>query len=181
MNSIIIVTGNKRKIGEAKLALQDFGIKLDSMQLEIDEIQSRDPVAIATRKAEDAYRVIKKPLVVTDTFWNIPALHGFPGGYMKDVSDWLSVDDFIKLMQDYDDKTISFTESIAYIDGTQTKVFSEEYFGKIADASRGNGSSIEQLAEFDGYTIGEQNMNGRFSHGPKDYVWYKFAKWFKEQ
>ena len=35
-------------------------------------------------------------IVVADTSWSIPSLNGFPGGYMKDVAEWFTPEDFIK-------------------------------------------------------------------------------------
>ncbi len=178
MKQITLVTSNSRKLGEAQLALKDFGITVHNKQFDIDEIQARDPILIAKHKAKEAFKIAKEPIVVTDTSWDIPALNGFPGGYMKDVADWLTTDDFINLLKGHRDKSISFTETIAYQDDKQNKVFSQKFIGNLASKPRGTGNSIEQLAEFDGFTIGERQQQGRFSHDPKDYVWYKFAQWF---
>lgn len=181
MKHIVLVTSNNRKIGEARAALSDFNIEVMNKQFEINEIQARDPIIIARCKAEDAFKLAGEPIVITDTSWDIPALNGFPGGYMKDVADWLNPSDFLNLLNDYDDRTINFTETIVYKDDKEIKVFSQNFSGKIADKPRGTGNPIEQLAEFDGFTIGERQQQGRFSHDPKDYVWYQFAKWFVEQ
>ena len=179
MKHIVLVTGNDRKLGEARAALTDFDIKVENKQFDIDEIQGRDAMAIATDKARKAYELVGEPVVVTDTSWDIPALRGFPGGYMKDVADWFDTIDFINLLKGHDDKSISFTETIVYQDDKQTKVFSQQFICRIADSPRGSGNSIEQLAEFDGFTIGERQQQGRFSHDPKDYVWCQFGQWFK--
>ena len=179
MKYVTLATTNKRKIGEAQAALKDFDIEVRPVKLDIIEIQSMDPIVIARYKAREAFRLAGKPVVVTDTSWNIPALKGFPGGYMKDVDSWFTPTDFINLMKGHKDKRISFTETIVYQDAKQTKVFAEEFLGGIVDKPRGDSEwPIEKVAEFDGFTIAERHNQGRFSHDPKDYVWYKFAKWF---
>jgi len=178
---IKFVTGNQRKIKEAKAACKDFGIEILQQELDIDEIQGIDPIAIAKNKAFKAYEAVGEPIVVTDTSWNILAVNGFPGGYMKDVARWFDAEDFIALVSRRTDRRIRFTETIVYNDGSDTKVFSEEYAGTIADSPRGDGNSIEQVAVFDGKTLAEAHGMGQFSHDPKDYVWYKFAKWFSEK
>lgn len=180
MKQIIFVTGNSRKVGEARLACDDFGIKVIQKKLDIIEVQSQDPREISRHKAEAAFSTINKPLVVTDTFWNIPALNGFPGGYMKDIANWFDSWDFINLLKSKNDKRISFIESITYKDKAQTKNFSKEYWGKLVDRPRGIGNSIENIAEFGGYTLGERRQQGGFSHKPEEYIWYEFAKWFSE-
>lgn len=179
MKYITLATTNQRKIGEAKAGLDDFGIEVRPIKLDITEIQSADPVAIAKHKAKEAFRLTKKAVTVTDTSWSIPALGGFPGGYMKDVATWFRPEDFINLIKDYDDRRVSFTETIVYQDAEQTKIFSQEFVGQIAETPRGDTAwSIEQIAEFDGFTIAERRNQGRFSHDPKDYIWYKFGEWF---
>ena len=180
MKEILFATGNERKIGEARLACQDFGITVKQIKLVIDEIQSHDPIEISQHKANEAFKQAKSGVVITDTSWSIPALNGFPGGYMKDVAEWFTPEDFITLIASKKDRRISFTETIIYQDDTRTKTFSKEYFGEIVTTPRGNGESIEQVAEFDGFTLGEQHDKGRFSHDPKDYIWYQFAQWYAQ-
>jgi XTP/dITP diphosphohydrolase len=180
MLKISFATHNSRKLGEARAACADFDIEVEQVKLEIDEIQHHDSLEISEHKASEAYRLVKKPVVITDTSWNIPALNGFPGGYMKDVEQWLSPEDFIHLVSTKDDKRISFTETIVYRDAKTMKIFSQQYWGTITDHPRGKGSTIEQIAEFAGRTIAECHNQGAFSHNPKDYIWYQFAKWFSE-
>lgn len=44
---IYFVTGNARKVGEAKLACESAGIEIVQQQVEIDEIQSTNPSTIS--------------------------------------------------------------------------------------------------------------------------------------
>jgi len=181
METILFATHNKRKIGEARLGCKLFNVTVKPIKLDIEEIQSLDPKNISKHKTEAAYSLVKKPIVVSDTSWNIPALKGFPGGYMADVVDWFTSEDFINLISSHKDKRISFTESIIYKDSSQIKVFSKEYWGILAGKPRGTGNSIENVAEFEGFTLGERREQGGFSHKPEDYIWAKFAKWYARQ
>ena len=176
---IILATGNNRKLGEARLALDEFGIEVEQIKLDINEIQHQDAIEISKHKASEAYKKAGRPVTITDTTWKIPSLNGFPGGYMKDVSRWFEPEDFISLIKSKKDKRICFTETIIYTDDKITKIFSKEYWGEISDNSRGVGESIEQVAIFDGYTIAERHNKGKFSHNAKDFLWYEFAGWFK--
>ncbi|TSC85352.1 MAG: dITP/XTP pyrophosphatase [Microgenomates group bacterium Gr01-1014_16] len=175
---IIFVTGNERKLGEARLGCQIFDVGVEWTKLDISEIQSQIPNEISGKKAEAAFEQIDKPLVVTDTYWNIASLKGFPGGYMKDVSAWFTSEDFLNLMKGKKDRRVSFTESITYKDKKQLKVFSKEYQGLITESPRGTGNSIENVAEFEGVTLGERRQQGGYSHEPEEYIWYNFANWF---
>ena len=178
---IYFITGNARKVGEAKLACEPAGIEIVQQQLEIDEIQSTIPNAISIDKAEKAYNLVKKPLVVTDTFWTIPALNGFPGAYMKDVASWFSSDDFLALMKNKENRQIFLSENITYKDAETIKQFSQEYEGVIVTEPRGVGNSIENIAQFEGFTLGERREQGGYSHKPEDYVWNDFVKWISKK
>ncbi|MCL5784332.1 MAG: hypothetical protein M1142_03190 [Patescibacteria group bacterium] len=180
MKTILFATSNDRKILEAKAACELFDIKIEQVILDIDEIQSKDPQQISKNKAEAAFLITQKPVVVTDTFWNIPTLNGFPGGYMKEVAQWFKPEDFLNLIKDKLNRKIIFTESITYKDSKQTKIFSKEFEGVFADSPRGTGNSIEQVASFNGLTLGESKNLGKTSHKPEDYIWFDFAKWFSK-
>ena len=177
MKQILLVTGNERKIGEARLACEPFGIEVVNQAFDIDEIQSTDPRKVSEHKARAAYALTGEPVVVTDTFWTIPALGGFPGAYMKEVAEWLTEQDFLNLMADKSDKRISFSENITYFDGQEVTFFTKEFWGLIVPP-RGTGNHIENVAEFEGKTLGERRTEGGFSHKPEDYVWHQFAIWF---
>ena len=84
MNSIIFVTSNQRKLGEARSSCDLFNLTVINKSLDIDEIQSHDSIKIAENKASQAFDKLHLPLVINDGFWSIPSLGGFPGGYMKD-------------------------------------------------------------------------------------------------
>lgn len=179
MKSIIFVTGNQRKLGEAKLACDSYGITIINQSYNIDEIQSSEPRQVTDHKVRAAYALAGQPVVVTDTCWSIPALGGFPGAYMKDVAQWFHEQDFLNLMVDKDDDRISFTENIAYYDGETLQFFSKEFWGHIVPP-RGTGNAIENVAEFEGKTLGERRQEGGYSHKPEDYVWTDFAIWFTQ-
>ena len=122
MKEVLFVTTNPRKVGEADQSLRSFGIVTKPTKVEVDEIQSLDPAKITIAKAIAAYAVLELPVVVSDISWNIPALGGFPGGYMKHMGLWLSEQDWLNLMAPHD-RTIVCQDHIAYHDGTNTEHF----------------------------------------------------------
>lgn len=177
MKKILFATGNERKVGEARLACEPFGIEIINQAFDIDEIQSGDPAKISEHKARAAYALAGEPVVVTDTFWRIPALNGFPGAYMKEVAQWFTEQDFLNLMAGKSDNSICFSENITYFDGNDVVRFSKEFWGAIVPP-RGTGNTIENVAEFEGRTLGERREEGGYSHKPEDYVWHEFAEWY---
>ena len=176
---ILFVTGNQRKMRDARAACEPFGITVEQLKPHIDEIQHHDPLEISRHKAAQAFALAKQPVVINDASWNIPALNGFPGGYMKDVAEWFTPQNFIDLLNGQDAK-ICCIETVIYIDGTQEKVFQEEYWGRIADQPKGTGNSIEQVAMFGDKTIGEYHQVGELAIDPKECIWHGFVHWYSE-
>lgn len=186
MGSLLFATTNSRKITEANATLSDYDIVVEPIKLDIDEIQHRDPAEIAKAKARDAYEAVNQPVVVSDTSWSIPALGGFPGGYMKDISAWFQANDWIRLMLDKQDRTIYCHEHVAYFDGEKVQHFESTYEGTIINESRGlvsDDESIEQVTILYGdKTMAEQKAAGGIaSAGEVLEHWRQFGEWYSGQ
>ncbi len=76
----VLVTGNRGKIAEARLAL---GADLEAVELDLPEIQSLDLIEILRGKADEAWRQIGRPLVIEDVSLELSAFNGFPGPLVK--------------------------------------------------------------------------------------------------
>jgi non-canonical purine NTP pyrophosphatase (RdgB/HAM1 family) len=183
-SAVVLVTGNASKLRNLQAACEPFGITVEQLDLPLDEIQSHDPEKIALHKAKQAYKLADHPVLVQDTFWNILALHGFPGAYMHDVADWLRPEDFLALLRDKTDRTVIRTHTLVYYDGRRSKVFSRDFSGVIADAPRGKGITIDQLV----ITAGQTRTNAEILEADglsaipiQDSVWHDFAKWYNLQ
>ena len=59
----VLVTGNRGKIAEARMAI---GEDLEAVALDLPEIQSLDLGEILREKADEAWRRIGRPLVIED-------------------------------------------------------------------------------------------------------------------
>lgn len=183
---IVFATSNERKIIEARDTLADYDISVRPISLDIDEIQHANSSEIAKAKARAAYAAAHEPVVVSDTSWSIPALGGFPGGYMKDVSAWLQPEDWLALMARHKDRTILCHEHLAYFDGTYLEHFATTYSGIIAAGARGrvnSAESIEQVAILYGdKTMAEYLEEGGIaSAGEILDHWKQFGEWYKQK
>ena len=183
MKTILFATGNARKIHEANATLQSFDVSVKPIKVEIDEIQHADPAEIAKAKARAAYTATGQPIVVSDTSWSVPALGGFPGGYMKDVSAWLTAENWIDLMRPQTDKRMLCMEHVAYFDGNTLKHFVETYEGYFVDSPRGrtdDDESIERVVVLYGNeTMAEQLARGEIaSAGESLGHWKQFGYWY---
>lgn len=184
MKTVLFVTGNKRKVWQANTTLESFGIQVQQIKLDVAEIQSHNPTEIAITKAKSAFELVQKPLIVCDHAWAIHALNGFPGGYMKDINEWFTADDFLALMRDKTDRSVTLTETIVYTDGESSKTFSVDFKGHIGFDSRGVGSvSGERVTYFDGSdkTIAENIDEGNHARAMEKSAWVLFGEWYKNE
>lgn len=181
---LIVATGNENKFYEASKICEGLGIQIEQAKLNIDEIQHHDAGAITEAKVKSAYAILKQPVVVNDSYWEIPALGGFPGAYMKDVAGWLSTQDFLNLMKDKNDKSILLNECVAFYDGETLQLFFHKRPGHFIDTPRGKSDpSFARVVEIegDGMTISEVFDGGEWSvTNDRHKHWYDFAKWYKE-
>jgi XTP/dITP diphosphohydrolase len=184
MKSILFATGNIRKITEARATLAPLQIGIEPVKISIDEIQHMDPAEITKAKARAAYAVVQQPVVVSDTSWAIPALGGFPGGYMKDIATWWQADNWLDIMNKQADKRIICMEHVAYYDGDVLQHFEERYEGRFIDTARGrihDAESFEQVVILYGdKTMAEQLAGGDIaSAGETLGHWQQFGEWYQ--
>lgn len=76
----VLVTGNRGKIAEARLAL---GADLEAAEVDLPEIQSLSYLEVLRAKADEAWRRLGRPLVVEEAGLDLAALNGFPGPLVK--------------------------------------------------------------------------------------------------
>ncbi len=181
---IVYVTGNMQKVADARARLDRHGMSVEQQKVNTLEIQSDSIAEIARHKAQQAYEIIGKPLVVNDAGWIIPALKGFPGPYMRYINEWLTASDLLALMKDKSDRSIVLKEVLAYHDGKKISVFEKDTFGTIVESPRGGGGQesdkVVCLDVASGKTIAEQ-LDEDVGSDPidQDTVWDIFVKAMK--
>lgn len=82
MKEILLVTGNKNKLEEWQ-RLVPIEIKLESVDVDLVEIQSDDPEEIVNDKVQRAYEIVGKPVIVEDISAGLESLNGLPGPFVK--------------------------------------------------------------------------------------------------
>lgn len=186
MKTVRFATGNARKINEATTTLAPFDIAVAPIKVALDEIQHADPAEITKAKARAAYAALAEPVVVSDTSWSIPALGGFPGGYMKDVEAWWTAENWLDIMDRHEDRRIFCLEHVAYFDGETIAHFVEEYEGVFLREARGrvaDDESFEQVVSlYGGETMAEQLERGDIaSAGETLGHWQQFGAWLQNR
>lgn len=186
METVLFATGNSRKIHEARTTLNEYGLDVESVSVNTDEIQHPDPVEITKAKAQAAYTITKRPVVVSDTSWSIPALGGFPGGYMKDIGIWWSEQDWLAIMAPHEDKRIICHEHVAYFDGATVTHFDEAYEGYFV--TEGHGRVMNKYESFERVVVlyGNETMAEQLGRGENASAgethghWQQFGEWYAQ-
>jgi non-canonical purine NTP pyrophosphatase (RdgB/HAM1 family) len=78
--SFVLVTGNADKRAEAERIL---GFPLECVPLDLPELQALDLLEVLRAKGAEAFRRLRRPVVVEETGLELAALDGFPGPLVK--------------------------------------------------------------------------------------------------
>lgn len=176
------ITSNEDKVKAAQHWLEKYNIFLESKPFEFIEIQSESIEEIALYKARQAFQGLHHPLVVNDAGWYIPSLRGFPGPFMKYMNDWLTHDDFLRLLEPYEDRSVILREVVIYKDENEEKSIVHDYHGVFLIKPQGEGAPGRSLVSLrkDGKSIAKSWEDGEAS-AHEETVWDKFAKWYKNR
>lgn len=189
MKTIYYATSNQVKIQIAQTVCDGTELIVKPVSLEIDEIQGEDPELIVRDKAMRAYEQLNAPVIVSDDTWDIKALNGFPGAYMKSINYWFKPEDFLRLMHGVEDRTITLHQYLAYTDGNVTEVFKNSIPGKLIHKARGTNEkapvmSVVVLDSDSGKTIAEVFEQGSEAvtnrYKKRRDAWHEFIDWYKE-
>lgn len=131
MHIITFVSTNAHKAAAVKAHLAPFDIEVKHADIALDELQAEHVEQVAVLKAQQAFQIVKAPVLVEDSGFSIPALSGFPGPYTKYALQTVGVEGLLRLMSEVSPRTCAFTSVLAYVDAEEgTRTF-------IDDAGRG--------------------------------------------
>lgn len=132
--NIVYVTGNENK---ARLFNKMLGLELERAKVDVPEIQSLDPIEVVQHKVTAAYRILKRPVIVEDTFLTIHALGKLPGPFIKWFLEELKLEGLCRLLDGKDRNAVAGAV-IAYYDGKRLELFKRSLKGAISDNPRGD-------------------------------------------
>lgn len=132
---IAFVTGNAGKFATAREHLASLGVELEQVALDLDEIQSSSVQEVALHKAQQAFRVLRQPVIIEDSGFYIDELNGFPGPSVKFVIKSLGAEGIARLADQTATRTCHFQGVLVYIDdhGVPRIFVDEGDGGTIAD------------------------------------------------
>jgi non-canonical purine NTP pyrophosphatase (RdgB/HAM1 family) len=118
LQEFYFVTGNSGKFNQLHALVEPLGITLQQIELDIIEPQADSVAEIATSKAEQAFKILQKPLVVEDSGLYIDALYGLPGPYIKYMNTHLSLEQILDIMHGKENRACYWVSTLAYADET---------------------------------------------------------------
>ncbi|MDP2670901.1 MAG: RdgB/HAM1 family non-canonical purine NTP pyrophosphatase [bacterium] len=136
LNKLFFVTGNPNKAKEVAMIL---GIPVESVSLEIDEVQSLDLVEIAQKKAKLAFEQTGKPLIVEDAGLFLDQWKGFPGPLVKHVLAAGGNQLLLQMMEGVENRAASAQAVFAFHDGQKIHTFLGKVAGRLAKEEKPGG------------------------------------------
>lgn len=156
MKQIYFVTGNQHKLQEWQ-AMMPADITLESVDVDLVEIQSDDAQEIVADKVRRAYEVTGKPVVVEDVEAGLDKLGGLPGPFIKFFNNRLGNDALYQLAGKEGEKaTVACTAG--YYDGKSMIIVRGEVQGTVV-APRGDSFGFDIVFVPDGETLTYAEMS----------------------
>lgn len=143
MAKLYFVTGNQKKFEELQEIVKDDEMNLDIFPLKIYELQTDDVEELIKKKAFEAYKKIRRPLLVEHTMLEIDAFNQLPGpqtNYMYSRLGYKTIIEFC----DYKNEYGANAESVfCYCDGKKYVVAKEKIRGRIRNNVKPDNDAFE--------------------------------------
>ena len=114
MAKILFATTNRNKIEET---LEILGVEIEPIWLNIDEVQTLDPIECVEKKAEVAYSLVGKPVLVEDTSLFFDAWNGLPGVFIDYFMKSVGNEGIFKMLGRGSNRNAKAQTSVCYYDG----------------------------------------------------------------
>lgn len=131
---VYFVSSNEHKIREVVEFLSDT-ISIEGYQSDLDEIQSESLEKIVRCKVLDAYKKVRRPVLVEHTGLYILNFGGLPGGLTQIFWDNLKADKVCDYFQGEEAKAVTM---VGFCDGKRILMYSGEITGEITEKPKGN-------------------------------------------
>lgn len=156
MKKIIFVTGNQNK---ADYLAKFLGHPIDHKKIDLDEIQSLDLKVIIEHKVREAYKKLRRPVIVEDVSLEFNALGGLPGPFIRFFVDHVKFQTICSMVNGKDRGAVAKC-AIGYFDGKTLKIFEKNLKGKIAKRPAGkNGFGWDRIFIPQGYDVTRASLN----------------------
>lgn len=142
MKSLTFITGNLNKV---KWTQKYSPIPITHKKLDLIEIQSLDIKEVVEHKAKEAYKILKKTVLIEDTSLVMHAYGKLPGTFIKWFLQEIGVTGLCKLADNTDREATALVMYGLY-DGKTLRFFEGQMDGYIALKPRGkNGFGFDSV------------------------------------
>jgi non-canonical purine NTP pyrophosphatase (RdgB/HAM1 family) len=157
MADVTFITGNQDK---ADYLARYLGFPVDHQKVELEEPQTVDLREVVEYKAEHAYSVVHKPVLVEDQILMFEAFGRLPGTFIKFFIDDLGLEKICRLLDSFDSRTATAACGMAYYDGKTLVYFEGRLKGKVPKSPKGTGGfGWDAIFIPEGYGITRAEMN----------------------
>lgn len=134
MKQLLFITGNQAK---ADYLAKWLGHPVEHQKIDLEEIQSLDPIAVIQHKVQAAYEIVQRPVLVEDVGLSFNALGGrLPGTYIKWFLEELGVEGLIRLLAGFEDRGAEAFITYGLFDGEELHIFQGQVSGMVSSEPR---------------------------------------------
>lgn len=145
---IYLVTGNHNKLKELRQVFP-AEVELESIKLELDEIQTLDSHELVRHKLRQAYENLGKPVIVEDVSAELANLNGLPGPFIKFFEQRLGQEALYVLGGE--GTAVKIVCTMGYFDGTR-EIIVDGVLNGVVTAPRGeHGFGFDSVVVPEGY------------------------------
>jgi len=167
----VLVTGNPGKLTETRRIL---GRPIDSIDVDLPEIQSLDLREVLAAKADEAGRHATGAFVVEETGLEVAALNGFPGPLVKWMLEAIGADGIARVAGDAGDTRVRARCALLFRDGSREVVAEGVTEGHLVLPGRGeHGFGWDPVFQPDG----EERTYGELVDADKDRWSHRGRAW----
>lgn len=174
-------TTNEGKLAEAREIL---GVEVEGVGIDVNEIQSLDPEAVAIDKAQRYFEKHANPLFIEDVSLTFHGLGQLPGTFIDYFSKSLGNEGLTNLLTNIEDKSATAQTTIVYIENIDNyHVFKGSIKGRIADSPRGDqgfGWDPIFIPESESKTFAEIESSEKNKYSMRKLALEEFKKWLIE-
>ncbi len=135
LRGVVLVTGNRGKLAEARRLC---GADLESVEVDLAEIQSLDLITVLRAKGEKAFRHLQRPLIVEETGLELAAMGGFPGPLVKWMLSAVGAEGIARAAITLGDDRVTARCALLLLDAEREIVAVGEVRGRVVLPARGD-------------------------------------------
>ena len=165
---LLLVTGNPGKLAEAKRLA---GVELESVAIDLPEIQSLSFEEVLREKLAMAHGAVGRPVVVEEAGLELAAMNGFPGPLVRWMLDAVGAAGIARAALALGDPRARAVSLLAWTDGRRVVLGRGATEGEIVEPRGEGGFGFDPVFLPDGSSLTFGEMSGaekdRFSHRGK--------------